>query len=313
MRRSSACVWGSDLSLQADPPDRRVHAGRRRGSHGAHRGPKDGRVAQSADRRREPPRREWFGRHRCGRQGRPGWLHHAAGGPRRARRQSQPISQTAPTTRRGTSRMWASSPMAPYVLGIDPKLEARSLAEFVRLAKEKPGAINYASFGIASMAHLNIESLKARLGIDLTHVPYKGVGPAVMAVAAGRSGCHHRLAYGGHRLCARRPHPRAGDRLDPAIAAHARCADLVRSRRRWRCAGADLFCVRATGRHAARDREPTECGDETSRWRARGLRAPHRGQAWSRTAARPQNCASWCEADIPRFAKLVQDIGIQPE
>src|SRR5262245_18443715 len=77
---------------------------------------------------------------------------------------------------------------APYVLVVDPRLGATSLAELVRLAKAKPAAINYASFGIASMAQLNVEALKARLGIDLTHVPYKGAGPAVQAVVAGEAG-----------------------------------------------------------------------------------------------------------------------------
>src|SRR3954468_8711798 len=77
---------------------------------------------------------------------------------------------------------------APYVLVADPKLGAKSLGELVSLVKAKPGAVNYASFGVASMAQLNIEALKARLGIDLTHVPYKGAGPAVQAVVAGEAG-----------------------------------------------------------------------------------------------------------------------------
>jgi tripartite-type tricarboxylate transporter receptor subunit TctC len=76
---------------------------------------------------------------------------------------------------------------APYVLVIDSRLPAKTLAEFVALAKSKPGALNYASYGIASMAQLNIEALKARQGINLTHVPYKGAGPAVQAVVAGES------------------------------------------------------------------------------------------------------------------------------
>ncbi|HEY6240557.1 MAG TPA: tripartite tricarboxylate transporter substrate-binding protein [Burkholderiales bacterium] len=71
---------------------------------------------------------------------------------------------------------------APYVLVIDARLQAKSLAEFVQLARSKPGGFNYGSFGVASMAHLNLEALKARLGIDLTHVPYKGAGPAVQAL-----------------------------------------------------------------------------------------------------------------------------------
>jgi tripartite-type tricarboxylate transporter receptor subunit TctC len=73
------------------------------------------------------------------------------------------------------------------VLVIDPRLPAKTLAEFAALAKQKPGALNYGSYGIASMAQLNIEALKAKMGIDLVHVPYKGAGPAVQAVVAGEA------------------------------------------------------------------------------------------------------------------------------
>jgi tripartite-type tricarboxylate transporter receptor subunit TctC len=76
---------------------------------------------------------------------------------------------------------------APYVLVSDPRLPVKTLAELVALAKARPGALNYGSFGVASMAQLNIEALKAKLGIDLTHVPYKGAGPAVQAVVAGEA------------------------------------------------------------------------------------------------------------------------------
>jgi tripartite-type tricarboxylate transporter receptor subunit TctC len=75
--------------------------------------------------------------------------------------------------------------VAPYVLVADPRLPIRSVHELVAYAKAHPGAVNYASFGIASMAHLNLEAFKARLGIDLVHVPYKGAGPAVQGVVAG--------------------------------------------------------------------------------------------------------------------------------
>src|SRR5262249_29232982 len=76
---------------------------------------------------------------------------------------------------------------APYVLVIDSRLPAKTLAEYVKLAKAKPGSLNYGSYGIASMAQLNVEALKAKMGIDLVHVPYKGAGPAVQAVVAGRA------------------------------------------------------------------------------------------------------------------------------
>jgi tripartite-type tricarboxylate transporter receptor subunit TctC len=76
---------------------------------------------------------------------------------------------------------------AAYVLVIDPRLPAKTLAELKALSKAKPGSLNYGSYGFASMAQLNIEALKAKMGIDLTHVPYKGAGPAVQAVVAGEA------------------------------------------------------------------------------------------------------------------------------
>jgi tripartite-type tricarboxylate transporter receptor subunit TctC len=78
--------------------------------------------------------------------------------------------------------------VAPYVLVSDPRLPVKTLAELIAYAKASPGKVNYGSFGIASMAHLNLEALKARLGIDLVHVPYKGAGPAVQGVVAGDAG-----------------------------------------------------------------------------------------------------------------------------
>jgi tripartite-type tricarboxylate transporter receptor subunit TctC len=73
------------------------------------------------------------------------------------------------------------------VLVSDARLPAKTLAELAALAKARPGALNYGSYGIASMAQLNIEALKSRMNIDLTHVPYKGAGPAVQAVVAGEA------------------------------------------------------------------------------------------------------------------------------
>ena len=66
-----------------------------------------------------------------------------------------------------------------------PSLPANSLQELIRLAKDKPGSINYASYGSGSQPHLSGEMLKYQAGIDLVHVPYKGISLAVPAVIAG--------------------------------------------------------------------------------------------------------------------------------
>jgi tripartite-type tricarboxylate transporter receptor subunit TctC len=66
-----------------------------------------------------------------------------------------------------------------------PSLPASTLPELIRLAKEKPGSINYASYGSGSQPHLSGEMLKNKAGINLVHVPYKGISLAVPAVMAG--------------------------------------------------------------------------------------------------------------------------------
>ena len=66
-----------------------------------------------------------------------------------------------------------------------PSLPAGTLPELIALAKSKPGSINYASYGSGSQPHLSGEMLKYKAGIDLVHVPYKGISLAVPAVMAG--------------------------------------------------------------------------------------------------------------------------------
>jgi tripartite-type tricarboxylate transporter receptor subunit TctC len=71
------------------------------------------------------------------------------------------------------------------MLVANPSLPASTLEELIKLAKAKPGSINYASYGSGSQPHLSGEMLKYKAGIDLVHVPYKGISLAVPAVMAG--------------------------------------------------------------------------------------------------------------------------------
>jgi len=74
----------------------------------------------------------------------------------------------------------------PSVLVVHPSVEARTLAEFIALAKRKPGELTYASAGAGTNPHFAMELLKTMAGIDLRHIPYKGVGPALNDVLAGQ-------------------------------------------------------------------------------------------------------------------------------
>ncbi len=92
-----------------------------------------------------------------------------------------PVRDLAPVTLVATS---------PNLLVVDPKLGATTLADFVRLAKEKGekkgGQLNYGSVGNGSASHLAMELFKTRAGIDLVHVPYQGFPQVVNAILGGQ-------------------------------------------------------------------------------------------------------------------------------
>jgi tripartite-type tricarboxylate transporter receptor subunit TctC len=74
---------------------------------------------------------------------------------------------------------------AAFLLSVHPSVPARTVAEFIALARARPGEISYASFGIGSSAHFGGELLSSMTGIKLLHIPYKGSAPAVAALLAG--------------------------------------------------------------------------------------------------------------------------------
>jgi tripartite-type tricarboxylate transporter receptor subunit TctC len=74
-----------------------------------------------------------------------------------------------------------------HIVVINPSVPARSVKEFIVLAKNQPGKFNYASSGSGTNLHLAAELFKMVVGVDLVHLPYKGAGPAANAVLAGES------------------------------------------------------------------------------------------------------------------------------
>jgi tripartite-type tricarboxylate transporter receptor subunit TctC len=74
----------------------------------------------------------------------------------------------------------------PQILVLHPSLQANSVKELIKLARSKPGQINYASVGPGSPNHLGMELLKYMTGIDMVHIPYKGTAPAVTDLLGGQ-------------------------------------------------------------------------------------------------------------------------------
>lgn len=88
-----------------------------------------------------------------------------------------PVADFAPVTLIGT---------APLMLFVHPGVQARTVQEFVALAKERPGEIAYGSGGNGASSHLIAELFQGSSTVKLNHVPYKGAGPAMLDTVAGQ-------------------------------------------------------------------------------------------------------------------------------
>ena len=74
----------------------------------------------------------------------------------------------------------------PNVLEVNPALPVNSVADLIKLAKAKPGQINFASSGSGTSIHLSGELFKTMAGVDMTHIPYKGSAPAITDLIGGQ-------------------------------------------------------------------------------------------------------------------------------
>ncbi|MEO7727923.1 MAG: tripartite tricarboxylate transporter substrate binding protein [Burkholderiales bacterium] len=74
----------------------------------------------------------------------------------------------------------------PYILVVHPSVQAKSVKDLIALAKAKPGALNFASSGTGSFAHLGMELFKVMTGTDMVHIPFKGSGAAMIDLLSGQ-------------------------------------------------------------------------------------------------------------------------------
>jgi tripartite-type tricarboxylate transporter receptor subunit TctC len=108
----------------------------------------------------------------------------------------------------------------PSVLVVNPALPAKTVAELVALAKEKPGSLNYGSGGSGTSEHLSAEMFKSLAAIDLVHVPYKGGANAMTDVVSGQ------LSLMFTNMLGAMPHIRSGKLKAIAIADSRRSPSL---------------------------------------------------------------------------------------
>lgn len=93
---------------------------------------------------------------------------------------SGPITRRNPPYNPITDFAWvALLSYAPFAIALNPRVPAQNLREFVALAKREPGRLTYSTAGIGTTVHLAAEAVNEAAGIEVTHVPYAGSGPAI--------------------------------------------------------------------------------------------------------------------------------------
>lgn len=201
--------------------------------------------------------------------------------------------------------------VSPYLLVVNPKVEVKSLQEFVAFVKARPGQLNYASAGNGSTTHLAMEMLKSAAGLVITHVPYKGNGPAGTAVIAGEV----QMLFGS--LPAVLPHAKSGRVRPIAVGTPKRSPSLpdVPTVAESGFAGFDASLWLAIMAPAG---APAAVVDRLHREIVAVITSPDAVEALGKAGAEPVTStpgelASMVRDGVQKYAKVIKEAGIKVE
>ena len=198
----------------------------------------------------------------------------------------------------------------PSMLIAHPSVGIRNVAELIALAKAKPGALTYSSGGTGNFSHLGLELLALQTGIKLLHVPYRGVGPATMALIGGDV----QLMYNNVATALEHVRGRQGDPARSRRAGNAcrRCLTFRRSPRP--CPGFEMSRLgRRSSSRPRRRKTSSRALSKESRRHAQGSRggedihraADHRLLQGSRRA-QPVH-----QAELEKWDRVIKTAGIK--
>jgi tripartite-type tricarboxylate transporter receptor subunit TctC len=199
----------------------------------------------------------------------------------------------------------------PLLLVAHPSFPAETVADVVRLAREQPGKITYASFGTGGMAHLAGVQLELRGGVKMTHVPYKGGAPALADVLGG----HVQLYFSGINSVL--PHIKSGRLRGVAVSSAGRSKALPNVP-----AVAETYADFEAGVTPAvwfPARTPAEIVNRMHAAVVKVIMTPKFRQAAERDGEtdpvgnKPEEMAAMVRKDIERYAALMKAAGIKPE
>jgi tripartite-type tricarboxylate transporter receptor subunit TctC len=213
-----------------------------------------------------------------------------------------PVKDFAPITLLG---------IAPTVLVINPDVPAKSVQELITLAKSKPGALAYASGGNGTPPHINAEVFKSVAGVDLLHVAYKGGGPALTDLIAGR------VQVMLDTAASAMPHVRAGKLRALALSAPKRSAEYP-DLPTFAEAGLPAYDTNAWYSMHAPAGTPPEVvrrlnGELVAILKDPDILARFRQLSTEPVGSSPEEFAAFVSAELEKYARVIKAAGIKLE
>ncbi len=213
-----------------------------------------------------------------------------------------PVKDVAPVAQLGTG---------PNSLVVHPSVPVNSVKDLIALAKAKPGVLNYATAGIGSFQHMSSEMFRIMAGINIVHIPFKGGGPAMLAVIAGQS----QISIGS--LLQTLPHIRSGKLKALATGGAKRSPALPEvptvaeagvpgyEANNWWGIVAPAATPPAVVRKLNTEIAAILATPETQKWFV-----SEGGEAVSRT---PEEFKKWILSEMAKWGKVVKQAGIKAE
>ena len=200
---------------------------------------------------------------------------------------------------------------APLLLVVHPSLPVKSVAEFIAYAKANPGKLNYGSGGVGATPFLAVESLRAVVGFETVHVPYRGGAPALADLVAGQ------LSFMIENVPGTLPLVRDGRLRALAITSSKRSA-LVPELPTMQEAGVPGYEMIGWNGIFAPKGTPPEIVKRLNDELAGILRTPEMKEQFAKLGAEavgssPSEFAAFVKAESARWLKIIRDKGIKPE
>lgn len=194
------------------------------------------------------------------------------------------------------------------VLAVNPSVRANSVAELVSLAKSQPGMLRYGSAGVGTLPHIEGELLKARARIELTHVPYRGGGPALTGLLGGE------VQIFFSALTQMLPYIRGGQLRGLAVTGDKR-SSLAPELPTMVESGFDQFVTASVNFLVAPAGTPIAVRRQLSEAAARALASDEVRQAFARMGAKarpasPEELATYLAEQRLRWSRIVDATGV---